>query len=201
VRSPVLEQLPHYPECRLGISPSLNKHVEDFALVVDGTPQVHLFPGDPDDRLVEVPSLAQAWAALPQLARDLRAEFHHPAPHRLIGDLKTAFGEKILEVAVAQVKRRYSQTGVGSSSVETDGGGTRVEQRRIRAWAMLDPRPSRDQSLLRKFAEEGRHERRSRRREDEGWVSCCSRKKTIVLAADLANGYSIIKLPQTRWPR
>ena len=65
-----LEQLAHQPECRLRISPTLNEHVEDLALVVDGAPQVHLFPVDPDDHLVEVPSRARAGAALPQLARD-----------------------------------------------------------------------------------------------------------------------------------
>jgi hypothetical protein len=30
-----LEQLAHQPECRLRISPTLNKHVENLALVVD----------------------------------------------------------------------------------------------------------------------------------------------------------------------
>jgi hypothetical protein len=32
-----------------------------------------------------VPARARAWAALPQLACDQRAEFQHPAPHRFIG--------------------------------------------------------------------------------------------------------------------
>jgi hypothetical protein len=79
-----LEQLARQPECRLRIAPTLDEHVEDLALVVDGAPQVHPFPGDPNDHFVEVPSRAWAWAALPQLARDQRAEFQHPAPHRLI---------------------------------------------------------------------------------------------------------------------
>jgi hypothetical protein len=65
-----LEQLAHQPECRLRIAPTLNEHVEDLALVVDGAPQVHPFPGDPDDHLIEVPSRARAGAVLPQLARD-----------------------------------------------------------------------------------------------------------------------------------
>jgi hypothetical protein len=54
----------------LRITPTLKEHVEDLALVVDGGPQIHPFPGDPNDHLVEVPSSARAWAALPQLARD-----------------------------------------------------------------------------------------------------------------------------------
>jgi hypothetical protein len=31
-----------------------------------------------------------------------RAEFQNPAPHRLIGDIETAFGEELFHVAVAQ---------------------------------------------------------------------------------------------------
>ena len=34
-----LEQLAHQPECCLRISPTLNEHVENLALVVDGAPQ------------------------------------------------------------------------------------------------------------------------------------------------------------------
>jgi hypothetical protein len=59
-----LEQLAHPPECRLRISPTLNKHVENLALVVDGAPQVHPLPGDPDDHLVEVTARARACAAI-----------------------------------------------------------------------------------------------------------------------------------------
>ena len=70
--------------------------------MVDGAPQVHPLPGDPDDHLIEVPSRARAWAALPQLACDQRAEFQHPAPHRFIRDLEPPLGEQFLHVSVAQ---------------------------------------------------------------------------------------------------
>jgi hypothetical protein len=83
------------------IAPTLNEHVEDLALVVDGAPQVHSLPGDPDDHLVEVPPHARAWAALPQLARNLGAEFEDPAPHRFIGDVELTLGQQLLDVSVA----------------------------------------------------------------------------------------------------
>jgi hypothetical protein len=70
--------------------------------MVDGAPQIHPFPGDPNDHLVEVPSRARAWAALSQLARDRRAEFQHPAPHRFIGDVEPTLGQQFLYVSVAQ---------------------------------------------------------------------------------------------------
>jgi hypothetical protein len=65
----LLEQLPHQPECRPRTAPTLNKHVEDLALVVDGAPQVHPLPSDPNDHLIEVPLRARTWAALPPAPR------------------------------------------------------------------------------------------------------------------------------------
>jgi hypothetical protein len=70
--------------------------------MIDGAPQVHPFASNPDYHLVEVPSVARAWAAPPQLSCDPGPEFQHPAPHRLIGNLQAALGEKFLNVAVAQ---------------------------------------------------------------------------------------------------
>ena len=45
---------------------------------------------------------ARAWAALPQLGRDQRAELQHPAPHRFIGDVEPTLGEHFLHVSAAQ---------------------------------------------------------------------------------------------------
>ena len=46
--------------------------------------------------------VARARATLPQVPRDHGAEFQHPAPHRLIGDIEPAFSEELFHVAVAQ---------------------------------------------------------------------------------------------------
>jgi hypothetical protein len=50
---------------------TLKEHVEDLALVVDGAHQIHPVPRDLNDRLVEAPSSARTWAALPQLALNM----------------------------------------------------------------------------------------------------------------------------------
>src|SRR5712675_9251 len=97
-----LEELAHQPECRPLVAPALNQHVENLALVVDRPPQVHPFAGNPDYHLVEVPSIARAWAAPPQLARDPGPEFQNPAPYSFIGNLQAALGEEFLDIAVAQ---------------------------------------------------------------------------------------------------
>jgi hypothetical protein len=51
---------------------------------------------------VEMPSIAQACALLSQVLRDGGAELQDPAPDRLIGEAKTALGQQLLNVAVAQ---------------------------------------------------------------------------------------------------
>jgi hypothetical protein len=73
--------------------------VEDFTLLVDGTPKVHAPAGDPHDHLVEVPSVARP---RPQASREERAEFEHPTADRFIGQVEPAFGKQFLDVAVAQ---------------------------------------------------------------------------------------------------
>jgi len=57
------QQLAHDPERRAPVSVALDQHVEDLALMVDRSPQVHAFLGDPDDHFVEVPSAVRGGSA------------------------------------------------------------------------------------------------------------------------------------------
>ena len=82
--TPFPEELAHQPECRPLVAPALNQHVENLALVIDAAPQVHPFAGNPHHHLVEVPSIARAWAGPSQLSCDPGPEFQNPAPHRFI---------------------------------------------------------------------------------------------------------------------
>ena len=49
----LLEQLAHQPHGRPFIPARLDQQIEDFALLIDGTPEVHAPAGDPRDHLVE----------------------------------------------------------------------------------------------------------------------------------------------------
>jgi hypothetical protein len=69
-KAPLLEQFAHQPDGRPFIPARLDQQIEDFALLIDGTPEVHAPAGDPHDHLVEVPSVAWPGPPLPQgLAR------------------------------------------------------------------------------------------------------------------------------------
>ena len=95
-------QLAHEPDGSAPISPALNQDVEDLAFVIDGAPEIHPLARDPDDHLVEMPSIARPRTALPQPPCDHRAEFQHPAAHALVGDVEPALGQQFLDVAVAE---------------------------------------------------------------------------------------------------
>jgi len=96
------QQLAHESERRGLIAAALDQHVEDLALMVDRSPQVHAFAGDPDDHFVEVPSAVRGGSAAAQLAGDRRAEFQNPAPHRFVGDIEPPLGQKLFDIAVAE---------------------------------------------------------------------------------------------------
>src|SRR4051794_10501228 len=78
------EQLAHQP---LGCSPvpaRLDQDVEDLALLVDSPPQIHAFPGDAHDHLIQMPAIARTWSPLSQSPREERPEFEYPAPDRFV---------------------------------------------------------------------------------------------------------------------
>ena len=98
----LLEQLVHQPQRRPGIASTLNQHVENLALMVDGTPEIHSFAGDAHHHLVEMPAIARPRATPTQPSRDPRTELQHPAPHRFVGDVEPSFGQELLDIAIAQ---------------------------------------------------------------------------------------------------
>jgi hypothetical protein len=68
------------------------------AFVIHGAPQIHPSTADLNHYFVEMQSLARRGAALPQSARDHRAEFKHSPPH----SLQPMLCLKFLEVAIGQ---------------------------------------------------------------------------------------------------
>jgi hypothetical protein len=107
----LLEQLAHQPHGRPLIPARLDQQIEDFALLIDGTPQVHPPAGDPHDHLVEVPPVARPRPSLAQASRDRGTEFEHPAPDRFVGQIDPAFGKQFLDVAIRAPMPAYRRFG------------------------------------------------------------------------------------------
>ena len=103
------EQLAHQLDGRRPVATTLDQDLEDLALVVDGTPQIHLLARDPDDHFVEMPAIARSRTARSQAPRDRRSEFEHPAPYRFVGNVEPTLGEEVLNVSIAQREAQATQ--------------------------------------------------------------------------------------------
>jgi hypothetical protein len=62
----LLEKLAHQSQRGSAVAPTLNQHIEDLTLMIDGTPEVHPLAGDPDHHLVQMPSVARPRATSSQ---------------------------------------------------------------------------------------------------------------------------------------
>src|ERR1700730_913173 len=94
------EQLAHQLAGRRPVSTALDQDLEDLALVVDGTPQIHALARDPDDHFVEMPAIARSGTAPPQTPRARRSEFEHPTANALVGDVEPTLGKQLLDIAI-----------------------------------------------------------------------------------------------------
>src|ERR1700732_661123 len=63
------EQLAQQLDGRRPVSTTLDQDLQHLALVVDGTPQIHVLARDPDDHFVEMPAIARSRTAPSQCAR------------------------------------------------------------------------------------------------------------------------------------
>jgi len=97
-----LQQLAHQFKRRPFVPPSLDQHVEDLALGVDGAPQIDHPAIDFQIDFVQVPRRMGFGSAFAQVRCDHRPEMVHPAPDGLIGDHDPAFRQQIFDVAEAQ---------------------------------------------------------------------------------------------------
>src|ERR1700732_5511514 len=106
------EQLAHQLDGRRSVSTALDQDLEDLALVVDGTPQIHALARDPDDHFVEMPTIARSRTAPPQTPSDRRSEFEHPTANALVGEIEPTLGKQLLDIAIAQGETKVQPHGV-----------------------------------------------------------------------------------------
>ena len=94
------EQFAHQLDGGRPVSTTLDQDLEDLALVVDGTPQIHLLACDPDDHFVEMPAIARSRTAPSQAPSDRRSEFEHPTANAFVGEIEATLGKQLLHIAI-----------------------------------------------------------------------------------------------------
>src|SRR5271167_1364338 len=98
----LLEELSEQAFGSLLVAPALNQDIENEAMLVDGTPEPMLFPGDADDDFIQVPFVATARRSLTDAVGEFPPEFEAPLPDRLVGYRDAAGGQHLLDHAQAQ---------------------------------------------------------------------------------------------------
>src|SRR5258708_22839055 len=76
--------------------------LENEAVLVDGTPEPMLLPGDADDDLIKVPFVATARRSPTDAVGEFPPEFEAPLPDRLVRHRDAAGGPHLLDHAQAQ---------------------------------------------------------------------------------------------------
>src|SRR5918997_3935580 len=84
------------------ITPALDQHVEDDAVLVDRAPQPVLLAGDLENDLIQMPLIARARQPTADLIGERLAEFERPLPHALMADDDAASGQHLLDHAQAE---------------------------------------------------------------------------------------------------
>jgi Tripartite tricarboxylate transporter family receptor len=116
-----LEQFPHQFQCSPLVPLALHENVEDFALSIDGTPQVDQPAIDFDEYLVKMPSGMRLGPASSKVSGDHGTKVFHPATHRLIGNDDPALSQQVLDIAKAE-----AEPGIEPDGLLNDHGGKAV---------------------------------------------------------------------------
>src|SRR5438105_7094665 len=80
----LLEELAEQAFGGLLVAPALDENVKNEAVLVNGTPEPMLLPGEADDNLIEVPFVATARCSPTDAVGEFPAEFEAPFPDRLV---------------------------------------------------------------------------------------------------------------------
>ena len=95
-----------------GVTPVLEKNVNDIAILVDGAPQVVLFTSDLYEDFIDKECVSIARVLAAQAPGNLRPKLDAPEADRFTADGNTPFGEEVFDISVAQTESMAQPNGV-----------------------------------------------------------------------------------------
>ena len=95
-----------------GVTPVLEKNVNDIAILVDGAPLVVLRTSDLDEDFIDKECVSIARVLAAQALGDLRPKLDAPEADRFTADGNTPFGEEVFDISVAQTESTVQPNGV-----------------------------------------------------------------------------------------
>ncbi len=107
-----LQKPPHQLERCTLIPLGLNEDIENFAFLIDRTPEIHVPSSDRYEHLIEMPLTVCLGSKRPQSLGVSWPETRHPAADRFVGDLNATFGQKIFGITQTQRESAVEPNGV-----------------------------------------------------------------------------------------
>jgi hypothetical protein len=105
----VLQKLPEQSQCCLLVPPLLHQHIEDFAFVIDGTPEIHPLPSNSHHHLVQMPAACGTRPGSSKIASEEPTELPCPTADGLIADIDAALGHQVHQVFNITKAQRESE--------------------------------------------------------------------------------------------
>ena len=90
--------------CSLPIASALHQDINGIAILIDGPPQILVFPLDGDKHFVEVPRVAEPSLSLFEFSRIGRSKLLTPLANRFICDGDPTFGEEFFDFTKAEAE-------------------------------------------------------------------------------------------------
>ncbi len=104
----------HEFQCGPLVSALLNQDVKHFAFTIHGAPQVHLLAAYVHENFVDVPDAERGVTSFSDAAGIGLPEFQNPQTNRLIGDIDSSLGEKILNIPIAHREMEIEPNGLSN---------------------------------------------------------------------------------------
>ncbi len=95
----LLQEFAHQPCCGPGIAATSHQESEHLTFAVDGAPKIKLLTSDHDEHFIKEPVIGWLVTVLPKAPSVDTTEMQEPSTCRLVGDIQSAFRQKLLNVA------------------------------------------------------------------------------------------------------
>jgi hypothetical protein len=82
----------------------LKVHIHDFAVLINGSPQVKLLAVDLHEDFIDIEGIAITSVISLQATNIDGTELYAPEPNRLMADSDAPLGQEILDIAVAKIE-------------------------------------------------------------------------------------------------
>ncbi len=97
------------------IAAALHQHINDIAVLINGTPEILALALDRDKHFVDMPHIAQAALPFFEFSSIVRPKLLTPLPNRFIRDGDPTFGEEFFDFTKAEAEPMVEPDGVADN--------------------------------------------------------------------------------------